>query len=403
MNSVQLAANDNRAFDLAVDFLLDIEHNPALTEDIAIAFLMHLAEDSLATKQQVASLEQEGAIAKVWLHFGKFRNSQKFQDLVCEFEPQELPKQAIVAVAGKKVEPQKPKATKAPKHVIKHTADDSDRQEKIREHLMIGYDESDPDMSGAFNWAIYWYVIEGDDCESGYIFSNQKEFTEIYKLGKKSNRNLWCHDGKMYKLVSISTIDKKYLPIKETKAPKQAKAAKAVPMPAIASLEQLQEMSDRKQIMQMVKDVKYNHKIDTRANAATVVLKGILAKYCLNAEYVEPAKAPKQAKAKKAAKVEPKLPMPENVTWNTLNAMKYRDLQAMGKVLRSNGLEIGSLRSKTEDLKSAIADALKLERTHTPLTKAQKKEIRTPMLDEVRAAQRAALSRQATELLKAAA
>lgn len=171
---------------------------------------------------------------------------------------------------------------------------------------------------------------------------------------------------------------------KEDKAPKPAKVPKAkptLPLPAIADLAALEAMS-RKDLMEATKGVNSNFVTGVRANAASVELKRVLAKHILNTEYIEPAKAPKQAKAPKAGKSKASAaiaPIPEGLTFASVKAMKYRELQALAKSLRENGKFEGNIGGKgatSEALLSGICKGLGFETVHVPA--ASKK----PMLDD---------------------
>lgn len=190
---------------------------------------------------------------------------------------------------------------------------------------------------------------------------------------------------------------------KPAKAPKTPKSKQVRPMPTIASLEALEAM-DRKALIAAMGAINDNHKTGVRANGASLDIKVAIAKYVLNTTYVapqKPAKAPK-ASSKKPKKQEPILELPEGLSWDEVKNMKYRQLQQLGKIFRSQGHEMPRLNSKGDDIRKAIANAMRSQgHDITEVTIASQgpaKDVHLPNWGAIKEQKR--LERVATEALR---
>ena len=190
---------------------------------------------------------------------------------------------------------------------------------------------------------------------------------------------------------------------KPAKAPKTPKSKQVRPMPTIASLEALEAM-DRKALIAAMGAINDNHKTGVRANGASLDIKVAIAKYVLNTTYVapqKPAKAPK-ASSKKPKKQEPILELPEGLSWDEVKNMKYRQLQQLGKIFRSQGHEMPRLNSKGDDIRKAIANAMRSQGhniTEVAITsQGPAKDLHLPNWGAVKEQKR--LERVATEALR---
>lgn len=189
---------------------------------------------------------------------------------------------------------------------------------------------------------------------------------------------------------------------KGSKSPKTPKSKSVRPMPTIVSLEALEAM-DRKALMSAMGALNDNHVTGVRANGNNLDIKVALAKHILGVTYVAPAKAAKAPKASsKKTKVEAILELPEGLSWDEVKNMKYRQLQQLGKIFRSQGHEIPRLNSKGDDIRKAIANAMRSQGhdiTEVAITsQGPAKDLHLPNWGAVKEQKR--LERVATEALR---
>lgn len=186
------------------------------------------------------------------------------------------------------------------------------------------------------------------------------------------------------------------------KAPKKTKETKALPaLPVITDLAALEAL-DRK-ALQSAMSITNLHKVTgVKGNGKTVDILKALAKHLLGIDDYTPTTKPTVAKGSSKGKDEVPLEIPQGLCWDEVKGMKYRQLQALCKVFRSNGLYQGNLAGKgvTSEhlLKSAAAAMRALGHDIVEVSvPAQDPDNATPTLE--RTGERQKLAQQATDLL----
>lgn len=304
VSSEVLAASDVRVLDVIEDMLLDQQYDATMTDDIVLAVQEYM-QDERGNKSALALIADNAKLRGVFKFVQLVRNSDAFLTLVAENTPVEIPQKPPVQVVATGTTAQ-----------------------AVAEQSQAKASNSKP-----------------ESVTSGLRYAATTALTE--STSRPVAKNERSDQG---------TVASK----KPAKAPKSPKSKQVRPMPTIASLEALEAM-DRKALIAAMGAINDHHKTGVRANGANLAIKQAIAKYCLNTPYVEPTKPVKAPKSKstKTPKVEPILELPEGLTWDEVKNMKYRQLQQLGKIFRSQGHEMPRLNSKGDDIRKAIANAMR--------------------------------------------
>ena len=303
-----LAAKDVRVLDIIEDMLLDQPHDVTLTDDLVFSIQEYMQDEKL-NKSALALIADTAKLRGVFKLVQQIRNSDAFLALVAENTPNE-----VVSCQSSVV--------------------------------------SKPVQVVATNTTAQAIATQSVTSDQGTVVSKPKK-------GKKST-------AKQKVEAAIGEATDCPEDLKNAHNFGKSKNSKSVrPMPTIASLNELEAM-DRKALIAAMGAINDHHKTGVRANGANLAIKQAIAKYCLGVDSYQSSvvskkklKTNNQQPKTKSKKQEPVLDLPEGLTWDEVKNMKYRQLQQLGKIFRSQGHEMPRLNSKGDDIRKAIANAMR--------------------------------------------